>query len=161
MTFQVRLVVAAMLLLFAWKGSTLRLEWPPAPPAASVTTPQPSPEVLAYAAPVREYLPRMTPKDRLYMANFYEAMAFVLLRDGGRDEPIVTNTDKFIGFHGGSLRMAIDKGDVGKYGDLGAAIDRTFVNAVGADPKPLDADVRQKIVAACGALAWTFRIHGE
>jgi len=160
-TFPVRLIVAAVLLLFAWKGSELRLEWPPPPPAADVTTPQPSPEVLAYAEPVREYLARMTPKDRIYLSKFYEALAFVMLRDAGRDDPIMTTTDKFVAFHGGSLRSAIDKKDVGKYGDLGAAIDRTFLNAAGADAKSLDADVRQKLVAACGALAWTFGIHGE
>ncbi len=160
MNQSVRLVVATVLLLFAWKGAEVSFPWPPAP-ATDIAGPQPSPEVLALAAPVREYLPKMLPKDRVYLAHFYEAVAFVLLRDGDRDEPIIADTDKFVAFHGGSLRLAVDKSDVGKYGDLGSAIDQVFVSAVGADPQKIDAAVREKLVAACGSLSWTFKIHGE
>lgn len=155
-----RYTVAAVLLLFAWKGHELSLSWPPTP-SAEVKSPQPSPEVMALAAPVREYLPRMLPKDRIYLAHFYDAMAFVLLRDADRGEPIISDTDKFVAFHGSSLRLAIDKADVGKYGDLGSAIDRVFVAAAGADARKIDAELRENIVAACGALSWTFSIHGE
>lgn len=152
--------MATVLLLFAWKGHQLSLSWPPAP-QAGIKSPQPSPEVMALASPVREYLPKMLPKDRIYLANFYDAMAFVLLRDGSRDEPIVSDTEKFVAFHGSSLRLAIDKADVGKYGDLGGAIDQVFVAAAGADQQKVDAAVREKLVSACGALSWTFSIHGE
>lgn len=155
-----RFVVAAILLLFAWKGHQVSIPWPPSQ-ASGVNSPQPSPEVMSLAAPVREYLPKMLPKDRIYLANFYDAMAFVLRRDGGRDEPIVSDTDKFVAFHGASLRLAIDKADVGKYGDLGGAIDQVFVAAAGADQQKVDASVREKLVSACGALSWTFSIHGE
>lgn len=155
-----RLVVAGVLLVFAWKGNEVTIPWPN-PPAVTVTTPQPSPEILAMAAPVKEYLPKMTPKDRIYLGHFYDAVAHVLLRDGERDVPIVTDTKKFEAFHGGSLRLAVNKSDVGKYGDLGVAIDKVFLDAVGADEKSVDDDVRAKLVAACGALSWAFSIHGE
>lgn len=152
--------MAAILLAFAWKGHELSIEWPQ-PPAAAINTPEPSPAVMALAEPVREYLPKMLPKDRIYLAHFYDAMAFILLRDADRGEPIISDTDKFVAFHGSSLRLSVDKSDVGKYGDLGAAIDKVFVTAAGADHQKVDAAVREKLVAACGALSWTFNIHGE
>jgi hypothetical protein len=88
-------------------------------------------------------------------------MAFVLLRDGDRPEPIISDTDKFVAFHAGSLQLAIDRKDVGKYDGLGAAIDEAFVGAVGADAVKVDAAVRARLVAASGVLSWTFSIHGE
>lgn len=153
-------IVAAVLLVFAWKGSELQLSWPPVT-ARDERPPKPAPELLAWAGSVGKILPKMTPTDRRYLATFYDAMAFVMLRDGDRESPIVSDSDKFITLHAGSLQLAIDRKDVGKYEGLGAAIDEAFVNAVGADPKKLDKETRGRIVAACGVLSWTFSIHGE
>lgn len=152
--------VAAVLLVFAWKGSELKISWPPAP-LSDVRVPKPDPKLLVIAESVGKILPRMTPTDRKYLANFYDAMAFVLLRDGDRESPIISDTDKFVTFHAGSLQLAIDRKDVGKYDGLGAAIDEAFVNAVGSDMVKVDATVRAKLVAASGVLSWTFSIHGE
>jgi hypothetical protein len=154
-----RYIVAAMLLFFAWKGAVLEMEWPPSP--AKVLAPAPPPESLKWATSLRPIASKMTPRDRAYLANFYEAIAFVLLRDGDRPTPIITDTNKFEAFHAGSLDLAIDRKDVGKYDGLGPAIDEVFVAANGADIKTLDADARGKMVAACGVLSWTFTIHGE
>jgi hypothetical protein len=156
----VRYIVAAVLLLFAWKGAELKFEWPQ-PPATKVRAPQPPAERMEWAKPVVEVLPRMTPKDRQYLANFYDAVAFILLRDGDRDTPIVSDTTKFEAFHGGSLRLAIDRKDVGKYPGLGEAIDQVFAAANGPDEVAVSEEVRAKLVAACGVLSWTFSIHGE
>lgn len=156
----VGVAVAAVLLAFAWRGSVLTIPWPPEH-LESIRVPKPDPEVLAIAEGVGKILPRMTPTDRHYLAHFYDAMAFILLRDGDRDEPIVSDTEKFIALHAGSLRLAIDRKDVGKYDGLGEAIDETFLKAAGADPKKVDTAVRAQLVAACGVLAWTFSIHGE
>ena len=155
-----RYAVAAILVAFAWKGSELSISWPPAM-APAIKAPQPAPELLAWSIPLKEYLPKITPKDRQYLAHFYDAMAFVILRDGDRSDPIVSDTDKFAAFHAGSLRLAVDKSDVGKYGELGAAIDEVFVKAVGADVQKVDDKVRGRLVAACGVLSWAFTIHGE
>jgi hypothetical protein len=156
-----RYIVAAVLLFFAWKGSVTNWRWPPAP-LTTIRAPQPAPEFLALAEPIREYLPKMTPGDRQYLAHFYDAMAFIILRDGDREQPIITDTDKFEAFHGGSLRLAVDRKDVGKYGDLGKAIDKVFATAMGTDDVvPLDKDARAKIVTACGVLSWTFTINGD
>lgn len=155
-----RYIVAAVILFFAWRGSALRWEWPPAP-IEKIVAPQPDKAMLEWAAPVRDYLPKMTPHDRRYLAHFYDALAFVLLRDGDREKPIITDTDKFEAFHGGSLRLAVDRKDVGKYGDLGAAIDQVFLSAVGPETAPLDKEKRARLVAACGVLAWAFTINGE
>jgi hypothetical protein len=160
MTQTTRLIVAGVLLAFAWKGNEVTIPWPQ-PDVAPVNAPQTSPELRAMAAPVREFLSKMTPKDRLYLSNFYDAVRYVLLRDGERDEPIIADTKKFEAFHAGSLRLAVNKSDVGKYGELGDAIDKVFLDAVGADERPVDDDLRKKLVAACGALSWAFDIHGE
>ena len=152
--------MAGVLLFFAWRGATLNMEWPVAG-AQPVRVPQPAKENLAWAADVAKIVPRMTPKDRRYAAHFYDAMAFVLLRDADRDRPIIADTTKFEAFQAGSLQLAIDRKDVGKYDGLGAAIDAAFVQAAGANVQDVTPEVRNKLVAACGVLAWTFDIHGE
>jgi hypothetical protein len=155
-----RWIVAGVLLFFAWRGASLNIEWPPAGTAA-VSVPQPSAENLKWAEPLREILPKMTPKDRKYVSNFYSAVAFILLRDSDRDTPIISDTTKFEAFQAGSLRLAIARGDVGKYEGLGEAIDLVYIAANGADPKPVDDAVRSKLVAASGVLSWVMKIHGE
>lgn len=160
MKVPVRYAVAGLLLLFAWKGADLSLPWPPSP-HEEVVAPQPGPELLALAAPLKPILPKMLPADRKYLAGFYDACAYILLKDGDRPVPIVGTTDQFVAFHGGSLRLAIEKAKVGQYPGLGEAIDQTFVNAMGADPKKLDAEARGRLVAACGVLSWAFGIGHE
>lgn len=155
-----RYIVAAALLLFVWKGSTLTAVWPPAP-AVSTATPQPPAELLALAKPMQAVVPRMLPKDRAYLAAFYDAMSYVLLRDGKRDKPIVSTTDQFAVLHAGSLQAAIDKESVGKYPGLAEAIDETIVNIAGAEARKVDADTRGRLIAACGTLAWTLGIKGD
>lgn len=155
-----RYVLAAVLLVFAWKGSDLSVSWPPVP-YQQIRTPKPPSEVMQWAAPLRPVLPRMMPEDRRYLSSFYDAMAFVLIRDGQRDTPIISSTEQFANFHAGSLRLSIDKASVGKYQGLAEAIDETFVNACGADIKPITQEVRSRLVAACGALAYSLEIHRD
>jgi hypothetical protein len=156
----VGIAVAAVLLVFAWRGSELNVQWPPVP-VSDIKVPKPEPELMQLAADVGKILPKMTPADRRYLAHFYDAMAFVLLRDGEREKPIIADTERFAAFHGGSLRLAIDKSDVGKYDGLGEAIDMAFIKANGADVLKVDEKVRRNLVVACGVLSWTFSIHGE
>lgn len=160
MNAKVRLIVGVVLLIFAWRGSSLDLRWPPQD-VVDIKAPKPDAVIMDWAKPVAAILPKMTPADRNYLAHFYDALAFILIRDGDREQPIVADTEKFAVFHGGSLRLAVDRKDVGKYPGLGEAIDQTFVNANGADIVNVDADVRARLVAACGALSWAFKIHGE
>lgn len=160
MKIEWRHIVAVVLLVFAWKGSSLDISWPPSP-HTTITVPKPEAELLAWAEPMRAVLPKMLLKDRQYLASFYDAMAFVLLRDASRDNPIVVSTDAFAAFHAGSLQLAIDKASVGKYPGLGAAIDQTFVNAIGADIRPIDKDTRTRLTAACGVLSWVLSVHGD
>lgn len=155
MKLDVRYVAVAVLLLFAWKGSDLSLPWPPAP-SASISVKVPDEPLRAWAEPLRKILPGMTPQDRLYLANFYDAMAYVLLRDSVRDEPLVGTTAQFAAFHAGSLALAIDKAKIGKYPGLAEAIDEVFVTAGGPDDAKLTGDRRTRVTAACGVLAWAF-----
>lgn len=155
-----RLAVAAFLVLFAWKGADLSMSWPQLP-RTKVVAPKPGKDLLLWADPVRPILPKMLPEDRRYLSAFYDATAFVLMNDGDREKPIIGTSDQFVVFHGGSLRLAVEKAKVGRYPGLGEAIDQTFLNAMGADQKKLDADARGRLVAACGVLSWTFGIHGD
>lgn len=153
--------MAAVLLVFAWKGSALQLSWPPDGGREKVVVPQPDPALLSWAEPLRPILPKMLAKDREYLSAFYDAMSFVLLRDFGRDEPIIDTSEKFVTFHAGSLRMAIDKASVGKYPGLGEAIDQVFVAAIGADARRLTQDDRTKLTAACTVLAYVLKVPGD
>lgn len=156
-----RWIVAGMLLFFAWRGAFIRMEWPPAGGTAARSTKPPTKDELQWAAGVQKIAQKMTPGDRLYCANFYEALSYVLARDGKRKDPIMSDTTKFESFHAESLQAAIDRDDVGKYDGLGAAIDETFIAAAGAGVQDVTPAVREKLVAASSALSWTFAIHGE
>jgi len=157
MRIPLRFIVAAVLLLFAWKDSILTAMWPPAP-MAEIDTPRPSPEVLQLAAPLKPLLPRMLPKDRQYLATLYDAMAYVLIRDGERSKAIIGTNEQFAAFHAGTLNLAIDKSSVGKYPGLAEAIDEVFAAFAGSDVKDLDADSRRRLVAACGVISWSFGV---
>lgn len=156
-----RWILAAVILFFSWRGTVSNLSWPPYEEVAGVRCQQPPAESLRWAAPTKAILSRMTPSDRNYLANFYDALSFVIERDGLQSQPVITDTGKFESFHAGSLRLAIDRGDVGKYDGLGEAIDATISNGVGDDLKSMDEETRKKVVDACAVLAWTFTIHGE
>lgn len=155
-----RLSVAAVILAFAWKGSVLDVVWPP-PPATVIDGPAPDARLLKWAEGVVPIAKTMLPVDRIYLSNLYDAMSFVLLRDGQRDAPIVSTTEKFAKFHSGSLRLAIDKESVGKYPGLDAAIDEVFAQAGGPEVKAIDQDTRDALIAACQVLSWTFGIHRD
>lgn len=160
MNLPVRYIVAVVLLVFAWKGSTLDIPWPPEP-FQTINGPEPDAKLMKWAEPLKSIVPKMLPADRQYLANFYDAMAFVLLKDGDRDPPIVSTTDQFVVFHANSLRLAIERAKVGKYPGLGEAIDEVFLNAAGPESKAIDADTRSILVAACGVLSWSFAIHRD
>lgn len=155
MSNAVRYAVAAIVLVFAWKDAITAVGWlPKSAPAVAA----PAAELRALASPLRDVLPRMTPKDRAYLASFYEAVSEILANDGERDSPIISDTEKFAAFHAGSLRLAVKRADVGKYSGLGEAIDLVFAEAAGAEVQPLSPAVRNKLVAACGVLSWAFKI---
>jgi hypothetical protein len=162
MRIQARHIVAIVLLAFAWKGSELKIDWPTLPkPAAVAAAAKPTADQLAWAADLKAILPKMLPADRKYLSAFYDATAFILIQDGSRSTPIIGDTDKFTIFHAGSLQLAIEKKNVGKYPGLDKAIDSVFLNASGADVAAIDADKRAKLIAACNVLNHVFRINGN
>jgi hypothetical protein len=154
--------VAAVLLVFAWRGGEMDMKWPQLlKPAATATVEKPSAEQLAWAADLKAILPKMLPTDRAYLSAFYDATRFVITQDGERSTPIIGDTDKFTVFHAGSLQLAIQKKNVGKYPGLDKAIDAVFFNAAGADVKAIDKDTREKLLAACNVLAYAFRVNSD
>lgn len=152
-----RYALVVVLLFFSWKGVSLDLKWP-LEGASSELSVKPDGKSLEWAAQVRPIAAKMLPSDRLYLANLYDAMKFILERDFVRDDPIVSTTDDFVNFHTSSLRLAIEKKNVGKYPGLAEAIDRTFLNALGPDQQKLDKNLQQNLSAACGALSYVFEI---
>ena len=163
MKIEARHIVAGVLLFFAWRGGELGVKWPqlPLPAAAVAVAAKPPADQLAWATELKAILPKMLPSDRQYLAAFYDATKFVLTQDGERSTPIIGDTDKFTVFHAGSLQLAIQKKNVGKYPGLDKAIDSVFLAAAGADVKALDKDTREKLIAACNVLAHAFRINGN
>ena len=157
---QPRYVVAAVILLFAWKDSNLSITWPPAH-LQSAVAPKPPAEALKLAESLRPLLPKMLPADRAYLSSFYDAVSFVLLQDGQRSQPIITNTEKFAAFHANSLKLAIQKGNVGKYPGLDDAIDQAFFAAAGPEVKDIDADTRSRLIVASSVLSYVLRINGD
>ena len=160
MKFEARYLVAAVLLFFAWKGSDIDLKWPPEG-IRPVVAIKPDDALLPWVADLKPMLPKILPADREYLAAFYDAMAFVLLQDGDREKPIVSDTEKFSAFHAGSLQLAIKKANVGKYPGLDAAIDSAFFKAAGAEVSTIDKDKRTKLAAACGVLSWAFHVNHD
>jgi len=153
MKIPARYIVAAVLVLFAWWDASIGVLVPPA------VGPAPSPAVRALATAVDAS--KMLPHDRQYMSAFYEALCYVLERDGERDKPLIGTTDQFARFHAGSLQLSIDKKAVGKYAGLAESVDEVFVLAAGADVQTVTDEVREKIADACRALAWKFAVHGN
>lgn len=159
MKVEARHIVAAVILFFAWRGGELGMKWPQMPqPAAAVAVAKPSAEQLAWAADLKAILPKMLVGDREYLSAFYDATRFVLTQDGERSTPIIGDTDKFTVFHAGSLQLAIQKKNVGKYPGLDKAIDAVFLNAAGANVKAIDNDTRAKMTAACSVLTYVFKV---
>lgn len=160
-SFALRAVAVGLLLAFAWRGEIRQLEWPPASKPEVAVIEQPDAESLGWSAAVN--VDGMTPKDRAYCADFYAALGRILANDSGAKKPaIIDSTPKFQAFHAGSLQLAIDLGEVGRYPGLGASIDRAFFAAAGDDEeKSMPAEVKARFIRCCKALAWRFTIHGE
>lgn len=152
-----RLLVAAAVLWFMWKGAATDIQWPT--PGGSDVIAKPDAAFLKYVQGVE--VAGILPVDRVYLSQFYDALSWVMVRDGLRDRPVVVDTDKFATFHAGSLQLAIDRNKVGKYPGLGKAIDDAFKAAAGDEVVVIDEDKRAMLVAVCNALAWRFAIHGE
>lgn len=155
-----RYFAVALVLLFAWRGEIGSVVWPPAKRPDVAVVQKPDDEAMGWVAAINAN--GMTPKDRLYVADFYLAVAYVLSTDGARENRILDSTSKFSAFHAGSLQLAIEKGAVGRYPGLGASIDRAFFAAAGdKDSKAIDATLAARLVRCCEALAWRFTIHAD
>jgi hypothetical protein len=149
--------VAVALIAFAWKDAALRLPWPPADGPKPVVV---VPAQLEWGADVKAKAATMLHTDREYLAKFYGAMEFVLLRDGKRTDPVIKTTDQLVAFHTASLQLAIDQESVGKTPGLGEAVDLVFLKGLGdnANPRILSAEDRQGVIEACRVLAYTFKV---
>ena len=156
MSFNWRLIVGATLIYFAWNGESLDLPWPPAEGPKVVKPDEVSRE---WVMDIR--VNNILPKDRVYLSRFYDAMGWIIMRDSERDTPIITNTEKLSQFHAGSLQLAIDREDVGKYSGLGKSVDDAFKKVLGDDVSPLEGDSTEAVILLCNALSWRFAIYGE
>ena len=85
-----------------------------------------------------------------YVADLYRGIARVILIDR---EGKLSDTDKFRTFHTSCLKMAIEAKNVGQYAGLAEFIDKTFEDELGLEVQPVDAAVKQKLIAACDKIA--------
>ena len=160
MKIEVRHIVAAVLLVFAWKGHTLDLKWPE--PGKSVVAVEPPSEQKAWAADVRTILPKMLPADREYLAAMYDAMREIIANDSKREAPIIASTEAFAMYHSGTLDSAIDLEKVGKYPGLDVALDKVFFEALKTDdPRALAPADRQAILDGCSVLVYTLKVGDD
>lgn len=150
--------MAVVILTFAWKGAIVEMVWPPRPNVPAVSTVAPDPALLKWAETLRPILPKMLPADRQYLASLYDAMAFVIKQDRGRERPIISSMDSFRSFHADTLKSAVERLKVGKYEGLDAALDMTFGNANGFEAKPITEDGAAKLIAAAQVLSYVLGI---
>lgn len=159
MTISWRVLVAAAVIWFAFQGNTLDFQWPDETPVIEGEPDKPSAKAIEWVKGVDAA--RMLPSDRMYLVAFYSAMAFVIERDATLKPPVIDTTVKFADLHAGSLDLAIEERNIGKYPGLGAQIDQVFLAAVGDDVTTVTPEKRAAIVEACRALAWRFHMYGE
>lgn len=150
--------MAVVVLTFAWRGAIVEMVWPPRPSVPAVSTVSPDPALLKWAEPLKPILPKMLPTDRQYLASLYDAMAFVLKQDRGRETPIIGSMDSFRSFHADTLKSAIERLKVGRYEGLDAALDEVYINANGAEAKPINEDGAAKLIAASQVLSYVLGI---
>ncbi len=180
-------VVVALVLLVVWRSEVATLVRSlvvVTPTPAPVVTPEvpaflPSADAKAWVAAVNANA--ILPADRMYVADFYGSMDWVLGNDGDHDAPKLDTTEKFRRAHSASLDVAIARGKVGKYPGLGESIDRALALAAagisdgdckdeekvakaindGLSPRPMTKALRERIRDCCRALEWKLRINGE
>lgn len=149
----VRAAAVVVILFFAYRGKSMGVQWPV--PAA---TSKPTAAAMEWSKDLGA--DSCLPADRAYYSSFYHALEQVVDRDGLRTQPVIDTTEKFARFQAGSLDLAIDQKNVGKYEGLGRRIDNVFKAALGDDVQAITPEVREKLKAACAAIAWRFAIHG-
>lgn len=154
-----RIVVAGVLLWFAWRGSEVEFPWPNVenPKEVQVVVPRPPTEILDLCGGVADKTKTMLPYDREYLSSFYIAMGVILQRDADRVDPVIKTTDQWVAFHAGSLQLAIDKKKVGKYEGLGEAVDLVFMEAIGADARKLSKTDLEKLSKVSAAISYVFK----
>lgn len=158
MNIPVRYVLAAIILVFAWKDARLDLSWPTSS-VLRVNSPELSDEAKEWVAPVAVLLPKILPADRIYINHFYDAFASIVESDGFASSPLITDTERLRRFHAGSLQFAIDKNKVGQYPGLADAIDSVFFSALGAEVRPITSEDRATAIEAANAIAYAMQVN--
>lgn len=158
-----RWIIAIALIAIAFGGNVLNMAY----------TPQVQATVVPVSAEDRKLVEgvkveAILPADREYYSALYAALGEVLRHDGDRDTSAIDTTEKFRRVHAASLNFALDIKRVGKYEGLGAQIDEAFRLAAvtdkakdGLEVQAMTRTLRDRLRAACGALAWKFAIHRD
>lgn len=174
----VRAIIVATVLLFVWRGkidTLLRSRVDPAKPAVAV----PDDAAKAWVKDIK--VDGILPADRVYYADFFDALVFILGNDADHDAPILDTNEKLRRFYAGSLDLAIEKKAVGKYAGLGESLDKAFAIAAsgidpatlttpealdkavaeGLAPRPMTKALRDRMKACSAAVSWKLGINGE
>lgn len=170
----VRYLVAAGLLWFALGGDAIKFKLPdivgwkqggPQKPSIMLESEE-SHSLEAAKADLAKIAGTMLPADRQYLADFYEAMFWVVGNDRG-SVPVIADSEAFTVFHAGSLKLAIEREKIGNYPGLDAAIDRVYLIVAGADVgklsepyrKTIDESRRERIAKASALISWILRVR--
>lgn len=143
MTFNMRQLAGVLLIAVAF----LDMQIPsvvPAPPKPDL--PRPSITVV---------VPEVQDERKSVLADFYLALAEIVVEDGARDEPQIGDTAAFAQFHASALGFAIKRKDIGTVPGLAEAIDKGFMDNLGEEVQALDSDVRARLAEVCKAIAWS------
>lgn len=145
-----------MIVHFCFKGAKLDVSWPPAT-LKSLRAESPEYDVRRLTSFIRPHT--IAPHDRVYLSHYYDALAYVLENDGRKHSPQIETVDSFAELHNSSLAAAVDRDNVGIYPGLMDDVWQAIFEIVGVGEVAVTAAMRERLVAACSALAWRFAIH--
>lgn len=145
-----------MIVHFSYKGARLDVSWPPAS-TTKIRAAVPDYDIRRVTSVVRPH--EIAPHDRVYLAHFYDALAYVVENDGRKHSPQIETVDGFAELHNSSLAAAVDRDHVGIYHSLMDDVWQAIFEIAGVEDVTVNAAMRERLVTACSALAWRFAIH--
>jgi hypothetical protein len=127
-------------------------------PAHAVTDiREPSEEVKRFVAPIAKISTEMAEIDKFWLRQIYMNAARAVEADGNIKSPTILTTDGAREVHKAVLAYVwkgMAQNTAGKYEGLQAAVEKAMVEAIGLDAKPLNQDLRDRLVETFEAIAW-------
>ena len=130
-------------------------------PAHAVTDiREPSEGLKRIVAPAERIAADMAEIDKFWIRQIYMNAARAVEADGNIKSPTILTTDGAREVHKAVLAYVwkgMAQNSAGKYEGLQEAIEKAMVEAIGLDAKPLNQELRDKLVETFEAIAWAFQ----